>query len=594
MHIGCKKLKLLLESTEEDDKTAPINGPQKLGPKSKVDSLLYALELHGNNNAALFEKQLRNISSISKQNFERESSAIDDFRYEEGRIVCNDGDKERLNDGIDINSNKQENQNDISNSSNERLLLRGDDETNEVVGLESCMERDKISKSEEKMIEIEKNYDHLNGDFKIEAHGNLRPMEGDKISIHEEKMLKIEKKCDSIKEDLIREAQVGDDESLTSHPGSDTGSVQPGSEGCHDRISECMKKQMGIIIKKLSFHQQQIESQLKSCETTDLFNSFLTDSAVDDKNLLFNNESEFFNYFTEIAILNGRLDCLQFYFSGKNGSNFENILVDNDTEVTTGKKKKNKKTKDDVNLDEMFSNEDDTEVENGNCGVESVDSDKNNEKKIKNKKIKDDVNLDEVFINEDNNDHNNTITNTKNKNKDKESITNPLKNIEKIPIKNENFTDSPSKTNKQKHLNMRSSSNIRSSVDHVRSSIDQNNTISYNYGYGYNDKGSLFHSTGTGGGKGSLSDSAHTYPVNYNNNLSGQHLHGYPVYAPNISYAQHRNYYQGIYRCKYTLNFIYFSIHICKKIYIHMYICIYTGIYMYMFIYAYIHIHTDI
>jgi hypothetical protein len=325
-----------------------------------------------------------------------------------------------------------------SKSDHERLVLGdGDGGVQSKNGFEGSMESNEELKSEEKIIEVEKKKD-FKEDFKNEV------LEG-----------VISGKTD------VRVPAYADE------------------EGCHGRLNECLKKQMGIIIKKLNFHRHQIERQLNSCDAVDLFNSFLVRS--NDRDLSFNNDNEFLTYFTEIAILNGRLDCLQFYFSGKNGSYSENILSTNDTEV-----------------------------KNYKCGEEFVNSDKI--QKFKNKKIKDDIDLDEIkidqtIINEENDDYDDISINSENRNKEKEFNTNPFKIIEKIPIKMKNEfenisnlanIDSPKLPNKQKHLNMRSSSNIRSSVN-------QNNKISHNYGYGYNEKGSLFHSTGSGGGKGSFS-----------------------------------------------------------------------------------------
>ena len=251
-----------------------------------------------------------------------------------------------------------------------------------------------------------------------------------------------------------------------------------GAEKTKQTFQECFRNQIILLIQKLDSHMKKIQIHFKYFS-----GNFLYDSVTSSKSHDLINEKELCGYWTEISILNGRLDCLELHFKGK-----ENIL--SSLKEISGRNDKVNYT--DYNADMKNRNDDNDNRQDSNTNSNSNSSSSKQQNKV-------------ASTNE--NDGHSSSVKTQNSNN------------------NTSHTDSDTadhahRNSKQKQLNMRSSSNIRTNYSNGNGNNNGNPSSQYNYGYNYNgDNRDVFYNT-------------QGYPFGYNNHfISGNNYYGYPPHT---------------------------------------------------------------
>lgn len=251
-------------------------------------------------------------------------------------------------------------------------------------------------------------------------------------------------------------------------------------------FQQCLCDEIELLLEKLNSHQKKIQSQVNHFSKCGNQLS-QTDLLLPSRTNHLGSEKELCAYWTELAVLNGRLDSLSVCFKNKeeillyltdlsidNNKGLEGkVDIDNRSERD---KKNKKKCKESIETEGDIDNKSDSKSDSGQKGITLNRTNKTN-----------------------------TIEN-------KENVTSSNKHPSEKPSLNSLSFESPSKSTKQRQLNMRSSSNIR--TNHNYGSVN-----GYNSGYGYS------------GDNRTVMQNTRGYPFGYNNHfISGNNYYGYPPY----------------------------------------------------------------
>jgi hypothetical protein len=242
-------------------------------------------------------------------------------------------------------------------------------------------------------------------------------------------------------------------------------------------IQECLRQQIEVLVENLNTHRKKVQSQL---------DSFLKSSTSSNPTVLhqeyFNNEEDLVQYWTEIAVLNGRLDSLLLHYNRKgdnkktDNESVENKILRGISEKTLNnlRNEKRNKGKDCVS----------STAKNNGCDLSERNTESSNENKYSKPSA----------LNLNDKDHSGQGRGQRNDLSQSKSPT----------------MDSQNRISKQRQLNMRSSSNIRTNANY-----GSNNP--HNYEHVYNiDNSAVFYNT-------------QGYPFGYNNHfISGNNYYGYP------------------------------------------------------------------
>lgn len=271
-------------------------------------------------------------------------------------------------------------------------------------------------------------------------------------------------KTDFDKEDRIRSG------------GSQVKKIEKGKQSIH----ECLHQQIEVLVENLNTHRKKVQFQL---------DSFLKSSTSSNPTMFhqdyFNSEEDLVQYWTEIAVLNGRLDSLLLHYNGKGDTttkkaetdSVENKILRGISEKTLNnlRNEKRNKGKECVN----------STAKNNGCDS----SDKNAESSNENKYSKSNC------VNE--------------KEKEQHSGQGRGQRNDNLSQSKSPSMDSQNRISKQRQLNMRSSSNIRTNAHYGGNS------------YGYED---VYH-----GDNSAVFYNTQGYPFGYNNHfISGNNYYGYP------------------------------------------------------------------
>ena len=243
-------------------------------------------------------------------------------------------------------------------------------------------------------------------------------------------------------------------------------------------IQECLHQQIEVLVENLNSHRKKVQLQL---------DSFLKSSTSSNPTVLhqdyFNSEEDLVQYWTEIAVLNGRLDSLLMHYNGKGDiskktdtESVENKILRGISEKTLNnlRNEKRNKGKDCVN----------STVKNSGCDLSERNVESSNENKYSKSNC----------LNE----------------KEKEHSGQGRGQRSDLSQSKSPSMDSQNRISKQRQLNMRSSSNIRTNANYGGSN-------SHGYEDVYNgDNSAVFYNT-------------QGYPFGYNNHfISGNNYYGYP------------------------------------------------------------------
>lgn len=249
-------------------------------------------------------------------------------------------------------------------------------------------------------------------------------------------------------------------------------------------LQECLHQQIEALVENLNTHRKKVQCQL------DLFlkNSSATSPTVVHQDY-FNSEEDLVHYWTEIAVLNGRLDSLLMHYNGKgdiskkiDAETIENRFLRGISEKTLNNLRNEKRNK---GKDCVYST-----VKSSTCDI----SERNGEScsEIKHSK-----------------------TSSPNE-KDKDSSCQAKGQRIEMPSSKPSTGDSLNRVSKQRQLNMRSSSNMRTNANYSGNSSHDHEGV-----YNGNNSAVFYNTQG--------------YPFGYNNHfISGNNFYGYPP-----SYTQH-------------------------------------------------------
>jgi hypothetical protein len=243
-------------------------------------------------------------------------------------------------------------------------------------------------------------------------------------------------------------------------------------------IQECLHQQIEILVENLNTHRKKVQSQL---------DSFLKSSTSSNPTVLhedyFNSEEDLVQYWTEIAVLNGRLDSLLLHYNSNGDTSrktdtelVENKILRGISEKTLNnlRNEKRSKAKDCVN----------NSAKNNGCDSSERSTESSNENKYGKPNS----------LNQNDKDHSGQGRGQRG---DPSQSKSPS-------------MDSQNRISKQRQLNMRSSSNIRTNANYGSIST-------HTYEHVYNgDNSAVFYNT-------------QGYPFGYNNHfISGNNYYGYP------------------------------------------------------------------